>query len=743
MTGTNIGERVLNTEVIKRRMNALLADKDAVSKLTRSGLKRETLEVLRAGIADRQTGKKSTAYRRAIAIPHRRADGSTSKYVYINIEGVTENGPKGIWSTGEAETYYAEEACGQSTVIVCDMRELLAIKQFVTSTPEQPNVQLIASTSVEMPLEWSSPAFWERWENIYAAPSTESVDLPLRILRCASKPVMQLAPDSSGSWFERLASGGAKTEFARAFQTAMEVAEHVSTREEKGIGRFAYEPVDVGRAFHGGHLYYPVRTLVREMHVDKSGNPAEVQSVENVVVRSDGRVLTAKQMPAKPGTPSDARVWRLTDGTLIDEAPAPSKTASWNWNSIQQFMEAKRKGDRIARDLSSLIDDVVSALREAIWLPNDDDYTMLGLVVVASYVQSIFKAIPYVLVCGDAGTGKSQLGIALSQLGCNGNVIGQVSAASAARTMHEGRGLTIFDDLEGIGPGKRGNDGSFTEFIQWLKVSYNADTAKKPWTDSSAGFKVRTLNGFGIKVINNTLGVDSILGSRMIRISTQRMPAETAAKQRSRRPVHRNLAKLRDELHIWAFESVNEVVHVYREQVAPSKRDEEIAAPLRVLAILAGDNEIKTKLESSLSASVRIATIENDSPQDIVREAVNNLVKRGQYWVSASLVSMEARRLVGPNFGKSHTAELTEIDDEKIVGRYLVSLGLVEQQQTRARVHGVQMRFAKVREHVLQEVFNDGTRPDDVGVQGFCASCDGCPYAAQNCGIRSRRRSST
>ncbi|MFW5655258.1 MAG: hypothetical protein ACOCYW_06375 [Roseicyclus sp.] len=538
-----------------------------------------------------------------------------------------------------------------------------------------------------------------------------------------------------------LASDSAQEEFVTAFHSAATVKDEILKTNDRVVGRFAYEPVDVGRAFYNGHLYYPVRTLLREMHVDKSGTPSVVQSIQNVVVRSDGKVLTAKEMPAKPGTPIDERVWRLTDGTLIDEAPAPSRHASWRWDNIEKWMEAKRHGFRISRDLRSLLEDIQSVLTDTVWLPNEYDYTMLSLVVAASYVQSIFNAVPYVLVCGEKGTGKSQLGIVLAQLGCNGNVIGQVSAATAARTMHEGRRLTVFDDLEGIGPGKRGQDGSFAELVQWLKVSYNSETAKKPWSDSSAGFRVRTLNGFGIKIINNTLGVDSILGSRMIRIGTQRMPEEVAAIRRRRAPSYRNLARLRDEMHVWAFENVHAVNHVYREQVAPNKRDEEISAPLRVLAILAGDDEIRTNLESSLAGSTRFATLENDSPPDIVRDAVRALVKRGQYLVSASLVSMEARRLVGPNFGKSHMAELTEIDDEKMVGRCLHSLGLVEQEQTLVRVHGVQMRFARVKEQFLREVFGERERPADSGAQGFCGTCESCPHDSQGCGIRSRRNS--
>lgn len=509
----------------------------------------------------------------------------------------------------------------------------------------------------------------------------------------------------------------------------------IESLEVEELGRSAYKPVDIGRAYHNGFLFYPVRTILKERHADKNGIMKDVESLETVVIRSDGEVLTVKQMPAKPGTPLDQRVWRLSDKTLVDEPPAPPNNASWSWLNIEAFLSAKRSGRSISRPFTDIVNHVRNCLVRAVWLPNGEDYTLLALVVVTSFVQPVFKAIPYVLVCGEKGTGKSELGIMLSQLGANGSIIGQVSAATAARKIHETRGLIVFDDLEGIGQ-KRGSDGGFTELIQFLKVSYNADTAKKVWTDSSNGFRVRELNGFGIKVINNTQGVDGILGSRMIRVSTRRMPKEVKRDRQSiDAPGVMELKRLQDDLHVWAFEHVQMVDAIYRSQVPASERADQIAAPLRVLAELANDETIASELARALARSATIAANSDNEPSDIIREAAANLVRKGQYMLSATNVALEARRMVGPNFGKSHAGEVTEIDDEKIVGRYLKSLGLVENTQQRARARGVQYRAAKATEDFLLEVFGSEARPQDIGIDGFCTSCVDCQYADLDCPI--------
>src|SRR5207237_566662 len=109
-----------------------------------------------------------------------------------------------------------------------------------------------------------------------------------------------------------------------------------------------------------------------------------------------------------------------------------------------------------------------------------------------------------------------------------------------------------------------GRGGEFSELAQALKLSYNQETATKLWTDVKT-MRTERLNFFGVKLINNTRGADSILGSRMLRIQTARIPEHQRSQFGESRPADwRRIDELRDELHTWTFENVAAIDAEYR-----------------------------------------------------------------------------------------------------------------------------------------------------------------------------------
>lgn len=221
--------------------------------------------------------------------------------------------------------------------------------------------------------------------------------------------------------------------------------------------------------------------------------------------------------------------------------------------------------------------------------------------------------------------------LAMSQICANGSVIGQTSAASIARYIDETRVFVVLDDLESLGT--KGNSGkeanSFSELAQALKLSYNKSTGIKLWTDVKT-MKTEKLNFFGVKFINNTQGVDDILGSRMLHVQTRTMPAEARAEFHERQGLPAaKLRALRDELHTWAFENIGEVVRVYAELVSgKSDRAEEITAPLKMTAALVGDAEIEADFKTAI-AMQRRKVIRPEDPVEVLWEALRNLVIQG------------------------------------------------------------------------------------------------------------------
>ena len=188
------------------------------------------------------------------------------------------------------------------------------------------------------------------------------------------------------------------------------------------IGRFSYNPVDINSAYVNGHLYYPTRLHSRVLNDENK----VVERLETWVIRSDKTKHRAYYMEAPPGTPLVDRVLKLTDGTVIKKEPMASTHGTWAFESINAWLNGKNH----TRPLKDVVNDITSWLRKTAWLPYDEDFTVLALTVVVTYVQRVFESVPLIMLNGPRGTGKTQVGIAMTAMCNNGMMIGQGSAAS-------------------------------------------------------------------------------------------------------------------------------------------------------------------------------------------------------------------------------------------------------------------------------------------------------------------------
>jgi hypothetical protein len=191
-----------------------------------------------------------------------------------------------------------------------------------------------------------------------------------------------------------------------------------------------------------------------------------------------------------------------------------------------------------------------------------------------------------------------RLGQESDRVCANAYVCGQSSAAFIARFINESRGFVVLDDLKAIG--NRG--GEFSELVQALKLSYSKATATKLWIDVKT-MRTERLNFFGVKMVNNTLGADQILGSRVLRVQTKKIPDHLKQAFSETSPANdRKLENLRNELHTWAFENVNQAAATYRSlDPKGTDRADEIAAPLQVMASLAADPGLTSRLVVALA----------------------------------------------------------------------------------------------------------------------------------------------
>jgi hypothetical protein len=257
--------------------------------------------------------------------------------------------------------------------------------------------------------------------------------------------------------------------------------------------------------------------------------------------------------------------------------------------------------------------------------------------------------------------------------------------------------------------------------------------------------RVERLNFFGVKMINNTTGTDSILGSRMLRVQTRIIPEELKAVL----GVFENfeaaaLMGLRDELHTWTFENVALIDDTYKRLFPqPTDRATEIAAPLRVLAEIASVESLTLDLAEALNANNR-ALADPDDPIEVMKEALRRLVREGYKEISTTHVVMEMKTLVDENSDRRFTNEIVKWEDPAWVGRQLRTHDIIDTNSQGARQwpFGKSLRIYPVKEHFLVEVMSDGEETAEYLVRkptDFCAGCECCRYRSANCPIMGPR----
>jgi hypothetical protein len=749
--------RRLNTEFNDRGRKRLRESPAVVAYLRDTrGYSDKTIERFRLGLGEyADTASRKTIYSGALTAPLLGPDGQFySKYVNYTIPGITVDNrdkPQRAWSAGEARTYYSGSRQNKTRLFVCDgLKDVWALYQALEGTTLGKEMLIISSTNggAGHPAEWKNPEFWEGWEAVYLGHDNDKPDPhtgrkagdmhAVSVAKLAHREMLRVCPPLVKDWNDFFVAGRT----ARDFEQLLVVGEPVDLRiiekaaESDGLGRHEAMAVSIAGAYHQGHLFEIALTLVRD--VDEAAG-STVERYETVVVRSDRTMHRPRRMPAPKGTPENLMTWRLQpDGTLLDGPPKHNPFSTWQWPSIQAYLDKTSK----PRDIGDMLEQVRQHLKASIWLPFEDDYTMLACTAVVTYTQAVFDAVPLLLVTGAAGSGKTQLGIAMSEICANSpGPVGQISPASIARLIDQARGFIVLDDLESVG--RKNSDGQFDELIQTLKLSYNKQSATKYWTNMKSG-KLEKLNFFGVKLINNTRGVDAILGSRMLKVLTKKLPDGQQVISGGRLSPDQ-VVQLRNDLHTWAFTHTKQVYQTYA-TIYPNRtgRADEISAPLRVISAMTGNVTVAESLERALKRQEKM-DITPESPEQVMREALERIIRRAmvdqgvvQTVVSVTQLMMEMALLVDNGYGKSFTTELSDIESPEWVGRQLrQNYTDPTGDQVRTQMYGKFLRSYPLAMDFVNKIV--ARTKEELSSQGkgiqmsadprmFCAGCPACPY---------------
>jgi hypothetical protein len=260
------------------------------------------------------------------------------------------------------------------------------------------------------------------------------------------------------------------------------------------------------------------------------------------------------------------------------------------------------------------------------------------------------------------------------------------------------------------------------------------------------------LNFFGVKMINNTRGADEILGSRMLRIQTAKIPEHLKSRFQEMAPTEaKKLKALSDELHTWTFSNVSRIEADSR-SLYPKNSDKagEISALLKVMNSIADNTELARMLDLALLRQ-RQKALEMDDPLKVMKRALTNLAVQGYETVSVTQVALEMRYVLTLSLGSSFTVGFPEWTQAEWVGRKLRSEGLVTERFDRAkriRVWGANLRFYTISPSFLERVKKYCTSENiqypaaTKKPQEFCQICETCQYRSVSCEVMARRQES-
>lgn len=755
LTKEGVPHDIANPQALNANKRRLRQSQEAQAYLLgeRRGLTHQTIEHFCLGLTsytDKSSGE--VVYHNALSFPQLDSAGQMrSRFLRSWIPGVTTGtSEKKDWSSGEPSTYWVTPSTERQSLLICEgAKDGWRIWQALQGTPLAGQLCIITSTHGSViPKEWKTPAFWASWDAVYAGQDADEAgeQMALEVRKYVARDLkrVRVPKDGGKDWTEFFNRGGTVPEFQTLLLDAPMTASNVAQAPITSVapeedGMFQVEPVDLSRAFVNGFLYYPFR----------SGESRKVEGKHfrrwrDQVIRSDGTICKADYLLAEVGTPLKDRMLALDDGTILTRMPeADPLVSTFTTSAITRFAVARRS-NRSALTLTpaEMLTQIDQHLRSKIILPYDHDFAILTYVAVTSYVQSIFEAVPLVLVMGMAGSGKSELGAAIAELSCNAVILnGQTSAASVARAIDSSGGLAVIDDLEGIGSITK-NKNDYGELVQQLKVSYKKATAKKKWTNTTT-MRLEELNFYGVKIINNTEGADAILGSRMLKIYTKKIskqhlgdytrPSELSPEQ---------LVDLRNNLHIWAMENARDIDVLYQQQFKRhDERQEEITAPLRLLAEFMGEMVFAERLTAALLTQARSPELV-ESGIELIQMALKELIRQGYRDVIAMpQLELEMRRITGsPIWGMGSTTEIPEWQEPRWVGRQLRTMMAIDPTRSdgRPRLWGQQIRTYPLEPGFVAETLNDlnvegvPVLDQTLDALAYCQNveCPSCPYSA-------------
>ncbi|NPV92433.1 MAG: hypothetical protein HPY50_16845 [Firmicutes bacterium] len=323
--------------------------------------------------------------------------------------------------------------------------------------------------------------------------------------------------------------------------------------------------------------------------------------------------------------------WVVNGTELLLKRPLETAPRRWSKTGNPYSIDVFLKGEEKKVNTPDLYRAIEAVFRRHYYTTEDYDYVILALFTMMGYYYDLHDAVPYIYLNGQPDTGKTTICILLQHMGFNAELVSNISTASLYREAEQKQMTLILDEQEGI-TSRRATDEK-PDYAAILKDGYKRTGTIKRQDPKNPGV-TQEFEVYSPIVIANVMGIDDIIGSRAIPITTKAAPREVIAsiqKARPSDPKFRNeTALIRDMLYCWVMQNHEYLRELPKMDVGDTviNRAGELFQPILALATYI-DHEDKTRelkllerLNQGLpSKEYKREVIKSKDTRELLREA--------------------------------------------------------------------------------------------------------------------------
>lgn len=356
------------------------------------------------------------------------------------------------------------------------------------------------------------------------------------------------------------------------------------------------------------------------------------------VMSSERKRLAPPVPPEHDECQEDLIEWVDGDTKILLKRPLSKSTKRWTKTgtlySIDQFLEGKEP----KINALELYKDIEATFRKYYYTNEVYDYAILTLFTMFTYYYEAYDAVPYLYLNGPAGSGKTSICQLLKELCFNGELVNNISTASLYRQSEQLQMTLILDEQEGIASKKANEDkGDYLSVIKDAYKRTGSVVRQKPGDPAIT----EEFNVFSPIVIANIFGLESVVRTRTVQISTKHAPAEAVKNLSSLSPTDPDfiaeMELLRDKLYCWVMQNHKDLVQLPTFDIRKvlQNRAMEIFQPIMALAAYADsfDDAKSNSISKSISESIDSKLLKRDldksrDTNELLREACLMVLKK-------------------------------------------------------------------------------------------------------------------